>query len=515
MKIFSIEQIRLADKLTIERQNITSDELMERAGTAVFNWMNRQLTTKEVKIHIFCGIGNNGGDGLVIARKLLEQGYSIEVYVVNFSDNRSKDFLLNFDRIKELKLWPKLLTKDSELPNIGAQDVVLDAIFGIGLNRPADDWVAQIIDNINNSGAFVIAVDIPSGLYMEKALSEKDMVTKADYTLTFQLPKLVFLLPETGKYTKYWEALDIGQDPKFLYEEECNTFYLDKYNILTFYKSRDRFSHKGTYGHSLIIGGSYGKIGAALMSSEAALHAGSGLVTAFVPKCGYQTIQTAFPEAMVITDDDENYITDIKFGVNPTVIGIGPGLGKHKKTITALAKFLKGNDKPLVLDADALNILSENKELLEFINGKAILTPHPKELERLIGSWENDFEKLELIKQFSKDNNVVVVAKGSHTAVVYGDQLFFNSTGNPGMATGGTGDVLTGIITGLVAQNYSLLQAALLGVYIHGRAGDLAVIRSGVEALTATDVIDFTGDAFLDLYKKNKNDYQENANKTP
>ncbi|MDG3583670.1 NAD(P)H-hydrate dehydratase [Galbibacter pacificus] len=509
MKIFSVEQIRLADKYTIERQNISSGELMERAGKAVFKWMHRQLNGSDVKIHLFCGIGNNGGDGLVVARYLLEQGYAISVYVVNFSDNRSKDFLLNFDRIKNLKYWPQLLTEDDDLPFIESNDIVVDAIFGIGLNRPPITWVSKLIHHINKNRAFVLSIDIPSGLYMDKGITTEDAVVKADYTLTFQLPKLPFLLPETGRYTQYWEVLDIGQDTQFLYEEPSNLEYVDKWAVLNKYKPRDRFSHKGTYGHSLIIGGSYGKIGAALMCSEAALHAGSGLVTAFVPKCGYQTIQTAFPEAMVVTDVNDNFITDINFSIDPSVIGIGPGLGKHPKTIKAFTSFLKRNKAPLVIDADGINILSENKELIQFIKGKAVLTPHPKELERLIGVWKDDYDKLEKTKQFSTENDVVILIKGAYTVTVYHEKMSFNSTGNPGMATGGSGDVLTGIICGLLAQGYTLFDATVLGVYIHGKAGDLAVLRAGVEALTATDLIDFTGDAFLDLIKKDPVDYME------
>ncbi|WP_335966935.1 NAD(P)H-hydrate dehydratase [Galbibacter sp. PAP.153] len=509
MKIFSVEQIRLADKYTIERQNISSGELMERAGKAVFKWMHRQLNGSDVKIHLFCGVGNNGGDGLVVARYLLEQGYAISVYVVNFSDNRSKDFLLNFDRIKNIKYWPQLLTEDDDLPFIESNDIVVDAIFGIGLNRPPITWVSKLIHHINKNRAFVLSIDIPSGLYMDKGITTEDAVVKADYTLTFQLPKLPFLLPETGRHTQYWEVLDIGQDTQFLYEEPSNLEYVDKWVVLNKYKPRSRFSHKGTYGHSLIIGGSYGKIGASLMCSEAALHAGSGLVTAFVPKCGYQTIQTAFPEAMVVTDVNDNFITDINFSIDPSVIGIGPGLGKHPKTIKAFASFLKRNKAPLVIDADGINILSENKELIQFIKGKAVLTPHPKELERLIGAWKDDYDKLEKTKQFSTENDVVILIKGAYTVTVYHEKMSFNSTGNPGMATGGSGDVLTGIICGLLAQGYTLFDATVLGVYIHGKAGDLAVLRAGVEALTATDLIDFTGDAFLDLIKKGPVDYME------
>lgn len=510
MKIFSTKQIRLADKLTIERQNITSDELMERAGKTVFNWINRQLVNTKVKIHIFCGIGNNGGDGLVVARLLLEQGYDISAYVVNYSDKRSKDFLLNFDRIKNLKYWPELLTEDNDLPRIGANDIVIDAIFGIGLNRPAASWVAAIINHINKSGAFVLSVDIPSGLYMERAITEKDTVIRANYTLTFQLPKLIFLLPQSGIYTEYWEALDIGQDAEHLYKEPTDMFYVEKYDVLGVYKPRGRFSHKGTFGHALIIGGSYGKIGAALMCSEAALHSGAGLVTSYIPKCGYQTIQASFPEAMVLTDSEETHISDIKFDITPTAIAIGPGLGKHAATVKAFSDFIIQNKKPLVIDADALNIISENQHLLKAIKGNAILTPHPKELERLIGSWKDDFDKLEKAKQFSKENELVLLIKGAYTVTINKGELYFNSTGNPGMATGGSGDVLTGVICGLLAQGYSLFEATIMGVYIHGRAGDLAVLRSGVEALTATDIIDFTGDAFIDLLKKNTKDYQEN-----
>ncbi|MEL4309067.1 NAD(P)H-hydrate dehydratase [Joostella sp. CR20] len=512
MKIFSSEQIRLVDKLTIEKQNISSADLMERAGTAVFNWMQNQLTTAQVKIHIFCGVGNNGGDGLVVGRQLLESGYNVSVYVVNFSEHRSKDFLLNYDRIKGIKHWPTLITEDDDLPEIAPNDIVVDAIFGIGLNKPAAGWVTNLIKHINNSNAFILSIDIPSGLYMDKSLSANETAINASYTLTFQFPKLPFFLPETGVYTAYWEVLDIGLDPEFIYAENTNMQYITKYDILRMYKPRNRFSHKGNFGHALMIGGSHGKIGAVLMASEATLHAGAGLVTAFVPQCGYQTIQTAFPEAMVITDANETHISNISFEINPTVIGVGVGIGLHAETKNALANFLATNTKPLVLDADAINIIAENKELLQYVKGNAIFTPHPKELERLVGSWKDDFEKLEKAKQFSKTHDVVVLIKGAYTVTVYHEQLFFNSTGNAGMATAGSGDVLTGIITGLVAQGYNLLQAALMGVYLHGSAGDLAVQRSGVEALTATDIIDFTGDAFLSLISKNTNNYQENPN---
>lgn len=503
MKIFSLNQIRQADEFTIERQNISSEQLMERAGKKAFDWIQSQLGDSKVGIHIFCGVGNNGGDGLVIARYLVQSGYNVTIHVVNFSDQRSEDFLTNFDRIKEIDIWPHLLSENSELPEISGRDIVIDAIFGIGFNRPSSHWVATLITHINQSKAFVLSIDIPSGVFMEKA-TKKGAAIYADYTLSFQFPKIIFFLPSTGGYTKYWQVLDIGLDPEFIQKQKPLGEYIDKFQALQRYRPRDKYSHKGTFGHALMIGGSYGKIGAILMSSEATLHAGAGLVSVFTPKCGYQVIQSSLPEAMVITDSHQEHIQHIHYIVDPTVIGIGPGMGMHPNTVAAFTSFLKQNDKPLVIDADGLNILAETPELLEYIKGNAILTPHPKELERLIGSWSDDFEKLDKMKAFSNKYQLIILVKGAHTITVFQDQMYVNATGNPGMATAGSGDVLTGLISGLVAQGYPLLDATVLGVYIHGSAGDLAVERSGVEALTATDIIDFTGDAFLELIRVNE-----------
>lgn len=503
MKIFSLNQLRQADKYTMERQNVSSEQLMERAGKVAFEWIQNQLGDSKVRIHVFCGVGNNGGDGLVIARYLLEYGYTVSVYVVNFSDHRSEDFLTNFDRIKNDKVWPHLIAENNDLPEILANEIVIDAIFGVGLNRPPSSWVSKLIQHINKSMAFVLSIDIPSGLFVEKK-TVGDAVIQSHYTLSFQFPKLVFTLPDTGNYSRYWQVLNIGLDSQYIEQQKPLALFVDKFEALQRYRPRDKFSHKGTFGHALIIGGSYGKIGAILMCSEASLHAGAGLVSVFTPQCGYQIIQSSFPEAMVITDSHHDHIQHIHFDMDPTVIGVGPGMGMHNRTVEAFSNFVKQNNTPLVIDADALNILAQHQELLGYLKGRAILTPHPKELERLIGTWNDDFEKLKKMKDFSKEHQVVLLVKGAHTITVFEDQMFVNSTGNPGMATGGSGDVLTGLICGLIAQGYSLIDAAVLGVYIHGKAGDLAVLRSGVEALTATDIIDFTGDAFLDLIQINK-----------
>ncbi|MEM9680350.1 MAG: NAD(P)H-hydrate dehydratase [Bacteroidota bacterium] len=503
MKVFSKEQIYEGDRLTTERQNISSVDLMERAGTQIFNWLHMRMQGAQVPIHVFCGIGNNGGDGLVIARQLIIHGYNVNTYVANCSDKRSKDFLVNYDRIKSVtKKWPTLLTCAEEFPEIGRDDIIVDAIFGIGLNRPADDWVQKLFQHFRSSGAFTLAVDIPSGLYTDKVPENEDGVVHANYTLSFQTPKLVFFLPETAKYTVQWEAIDIGIDRAYLIQTETEVELISRHEVLPIYKPRHKFAHKGDFGHSLIIGGSYGKIGAVILASKAALSIGSGLVTAYIPECGYDALQSGFPESMVITDDSDDFITSIDFEIQPSVIGVGPGLGTNSETVKALESFLTENKLPLVIDADAINILSEHKKLLKLIPDSSVLTPHPKELERLIGSWTDDFDKLKKAKQFSSKHKVIVVIKGAHTITVYGDKLYINTTGNPGMATAGTGDVLTGIITGLIAQGYTEIEATLFGVYLHGRSADISVEDYGYQSLIASHIIETLGEAYIDLFKR-------------
>ncbi len=503
MKIFSKTQIYKGDMITAERQKISSTDLMERAGTEIFNWMHLRMQGAQVPIHIFCGIGNNGGDGLVLARQLIIHGYHVITYVVNCSDKRSKDFLINYDRIKDVtKDWPILLSCTEEFPEIAADDIIVDAVFGIGLNRPADDWVKALFQHFRASKAFTLSVDMPSGLYADKVPEDEDAVVWAGYTLSFVSSKLVFFLPDTAKFTVQWEVLDIGIDLDFQNETETEAELIGKLEVLPIYKPRDKFAHKGSYGHSLIIGGSYGKIGAVLLASRATLSAGAGLITSYIPKCGYNIMQTAFPEAMVITDVDDNIISTIKYDIKPTVIGFGIGIGTDKKTVAAFKTFLKTNKTPLVIDADGINMLTKNKVLLKQLPEHTVLTPHPKELERLIGVWRDDFDKLEKTKTFSKKHNLIIVIKGAHTITVFKDKLYINSTGNPGMATAGSGDVLTGIITGLISQGYEAFEASIFGVYLHGRSADIAIEDYGYQSLIASHIIDYLGEAYLDLFKQ-------------
>ena len=509
MKILSAKQIYEADKLTTTRQQVSSNVLMERAATAVFEWMHHRLQGKQIPIQVFCGIGNNGGDGLALARHLLEHGYQVSVYVVNYSENRSRDFLINLDRLKERKLWPEFLDEQHPLPEVHKDHIVVDAIFGIGLNREPADWVVQLIQHINRSKAYILAMDIPSGLFMDSVPKTEDSVIKADYVLSFQFPKLPFFLPGTGTYAQQWEVIDIGLDAAYIAEVDTDFILVQQPEILQLYKPREKFSHKGSYGHAVIIGGSYGKIGAVALAARACLVSGAGLVTAYVPSCGYIPLQSAIPEVMVLTDKNDQCITQIAIPFAPSAVGVGMGIGTDATTIKAFDAFLSKHTSPLVIDADGLNILAKQPELLSKLPKQSILTPHPKELERLIGNWKDDFHKLQLAKAFATQHNCVLVVKGAHTVVLDGKKGYINATGNPGMATAGTGDVLAGMLTALLAQGYSSLEAAIFGVYLHGLAGDIAAANVGYESLVASNLIDHIGNAFLKTLQVESNSNEE------
>lgn len=509
MKIYTASQLYEADKTTIQKQGISSEQLMERAAVEIFNWLHSRMQGAQVKIHLFCGIGNNGGDGLALARHLWEHGYNMEVNVVSYSENRSPDFLINLERLKERKIWPNVIQANSKLPQISPEEIIIDAVFGIGLNREPDPWLGRLIDHINQSDAFVVSIDVPSGLYIDKPLDNPKAVIHANYVLSIQAPKLVFFLPQTGIFCEQWAILNIGMDKEFLSKTETTYELIGKYEVLSWYKPRDRFTHKGTYGHALIVGGSYGKIGAVILSANACLVSGSGLVTAFVPKCGYTALQAAAAEIMLYTDNNEEFIENITYEIEPTVIGIGMGMGTLPETKEALRKLLQNYKGPMVIDADGLNILANEKDLLTKLPPKTVLTPHPGELKRLIGSWKNDFDKLDKAISFAEKYNCILVLKDAYTIVIHKGKAYVNSTGNSGMATAGSGDVLTGMITGLIAQGYEPEIAASMAVYLHGSAGDMAAEDTGPEAVTATGIINSIGSAYLDLLAKDQTNEDE------
>jgi len=498
MKILNGIQIREADAYTISNEPIDSIDLMERAANA-FIMKFRELYPNPCLINVFCGPGNNGGDGLAIGRMLLLAKYEIQVYVLDLGKEFSKDFHINQKRLEDIAKDRIFYLKDiSHFPDLKKETVVIDAIFGTGLSRPVEGFAEEVIDAINISGNTIISVDLPSGLFTDIQNINESGIIKAEQTFTFQVPKLSFFFCSNVIYTGDWHVLDIGLDKGHIEESETNHFYIDHDLAKLLLKPRKRCDNKGTYGHALIWAGSYGKMGAAQLCAHACMNAGAGLTTAFIPSIGYSIFQTALPEVMVMTDTDEHKLTSFPDLTKYSSIGLGPGIDKNLKTAHALSELLHvAKDIPVVIDADALNIISENTKLLERLPKHSILTPHPKEFERLTGPVETDWERQTLASNFAQEYNCVLVLKGAFTSInLPNGKTYFNATGNPGMAKGGSGDVLTGIITGLLAQKYSITDAAILGVYLHGLAGDIAARKKSVWSMSASDLIDNLGEAF-------------------
>lgn len=502
-KIFSVEQIRKADQYTIENEPISSLDLMERAANECVIWL-KQKALKNQKFSLFAGPGNNGGDGLVIARLLSQSGYSVELFIVDVSGKYSKDFQINHSRAKEVEglemvEWDEF---PQDTPVISPDSIIIDALFGSGLSKSLRGFPKKVIDFLNDFPNVKIAIDIPSGLFADQALdSNKESVFHADYTLSFQFPKMAFLFPENETYVGQWHLLDIGLSPAYIEQTPADHYYLNHSFIASLLKPRSKFAHKGSFGHLLLIAGDHSKMGAGLLASKAALRAGTGLVTLHHPKSSASSFLAAAPEVMSSLDNDEEAFSSLPDLNKYSNVAIGPGLGIRKQTAKALKLLLQEVSSPMVFDADALNILSENKTWLNFIPKHSIFTPHIKELERLVGKFRNHFELIEKAKAFAKKYQVYLVIKGAHTMIVTPTgHVYFNSTGNPGMATGGSGDVLTGVIGGLIAQSYSPLEACLMAVYLHGLAGDMAAEELGFESLISSDIILYLSKAFKSLY---------------
>lgn len=503
MKILPIDKIREADAYTIENEPIADIDLMERAAGELFGWMKANIPETR-PVSIYCGLGNNGGDGFAVGRMLAEAGYKVEISLVQFTDKMSDSCRTNYDRVQdmpEIKLTQ--IHPDDELKEITENAIIIDAIFGSGLSRPVEGFIAKVVKQINNSKAIVIAVDVPTGFFCDSSNTDnKGEIVKADYTLTFQFPKLGFMFPENDRYLGRWEVLNIGLHPEFIKNVEVKDYYLLSKDVKKILKSRAKFSHKGIYGHGLLIAGGYGKMGAAVLAAKAGLRAGSGLITAHIPARGNPIVQTSVPSAMVSIDENDKIFTKHPDLSNYNAIAIGPGIGMEKPTQNALKILIQNTGLPLILDADALNILGENKTWISFLPKNSILTPHPKEFERIAGKSSNDFERNKRQREFSVKHGVYVVLKGAHTAITCPDgSCYFNSTGNPGMATGGSGDVLTGILLGLMAQGYTSKETCQLGIFIHGLAGDLAAKKWGSEALISEDIVRQIGKAFKKLYR--------------
>ena len=488
MKLLSAQQIQQWDAFTMQQEPVTSIDLMERAAQQCVDWITHYDLSK-YSIKIFCGKGNNGGDGLAIARLLIEKGVEPSIFILEFGAIGTDDFQLNLYRLHQFTTDIHFVESAEFIPVINSVDLVIDALYGSGLNRPLQLLSAAVVEHINQSGATVISIDVPSGMSIDKS-SRGNVIIKASHTLTFQSLKLCFLVAENADYAGEVHELDIQLDSQFTESIETTFEVLSKAKILSGIKRRKDFSHKGDYGHSLLIAGNTGKMGAALLAAKACLRTGTGLLTVSVSAENLPILHIAIPEAMAMIRVDDNSLDAF------TTIGIGPGLGTSVETQKMVATVLRQFNKSMVIDADALNIISQNKELLTQIPEGSILTPHPREFERLVGACENDFERLNKAIELSEQYPFIIVLKGHFTLIAAGGKGWLNTTGNAGLAKGGSGDALTGMITALLAQKHEPLQAALTGVYLHGLAADLALENQSEESLLASDVIDTIGRAY-------------------
>lgn len=499
MKIFTAQQIRECDQYTIENEPISSIQLMERAAEAFVYWISENCNNHR-NFAIFCGPGNNGGDGFAIARMLCLKGFDVDVFVdskAKFSDDAN----VNFKELKGISEVVIKSFKDVDQYRFDSRTIIIDALFGTGLSRELKDDYKELIDHLNTKSNIKISVDVPSGLFTDSISEEKVNVFKADYTLSFQFWKKSFLHPETGTYTGKVIVLDIDLSEEYISDTETSDFVIDDKIVERIFKPRNEFSHKGTYGKVTIAGGSYGKIGAAVLATQSALKMGAGLTFTLAPKCGYEILQTSCPEAMFI-EGGEKYVDE--FTIDETsVAGIGPGLGTTPETEKALLKFLKHYSKPLVLDADALNILAKDQKNVALIPKRSIITPHPKEFERLFGATKDSFDRVELGRKKANELQIYIVLKDHHTQIITPEgNVFYNITGNSGLAKGGSGDLLTGVLTSLLAQGYSEEDAALFGVWFHGKAAEVAAEKHSKEAMLPTDVINKFGNVFEELNRK-------------
>lgn len=483
MKIFTGEAIKEADKYTIENEPIASIELMEKAANVIAKRIEIEVK-KETPLLFLIGKGNNGGDGLAVARILHNAGYDCSIYSAFDVKDLSEECRYNMDRL------PTHIIK-TDLENIADKTVIIDALLGTGVKGAIKEPVSTIIEKVNTLLNKVISIDLPSGMKSEFE-NKGQTIIQADLTLALEFPKLAMLLPEVGEYCGKIEILPIGISKEYTDKTNTDYQYITPQYIESIKLKRAKFAHKGTYGHALLICGSRGMIGAAILATGAALRSGCGLVTAHIPAEDRYALNMAYPSA-ITSLDQENVFSETPYKTSKyNAIGIGCGLGINNETISAFKNLLASADAPFVIDADALNIIAIHSKLRYSIPQGSILTPHLGELEQLIGPWTSEEEKIGMVRRLAIKLKVIVVVKGAHTMVCLSDgTCFFNSTGNSGMAKGGSGDVLTGYITGLLARGYSSEHAAILGVYTHGLAGDKAAERYGCEAMNSKDLIDY------------------------
>lgn len=495
MKIFATHQIKELDAYTISHEPIESIDLMERAAEALVETITGRWEEKDTPFVLFAGPGNNGGDALAVARLLSQRGYEkVKAYLFNPLDKLSDDCRTNMERLMECtEVDFYIVSKQFTPPALTADHVVVDGLFGSGLNKPLTGGFATVVRYINSSSATVVSIDMPSGLMGEdNTFNDKSTIIRADLTLSLQLPKLAFFFAENAEYVGEWELIDIGLSEEGM-DEIVTPWQTQEYEDMSgLMKPRNRFAHKGTFGKALLIAGSQGMAGASILAARACLRSGVGLLKIHLPFCNNQIVQSTVPEAITLIDFGETCFSEWEESEGMQAVAVGPGLGKSKKTEEALMDQIEHTTCPMVLDADALNLLAAHRSRIGQLPKNSILTPHPGELDRLVGECQNGYERWMKAVELARTAKVHIVLKGAYSAIIAPDgRCWFNTTGNSGMATAGSGDVLTGILLALLAQGYDTLTAARLGVFVHGLAGDLAAKRVGEIGMTAGSLVEY------------------------
>jgi NAD(P)H-hydrate epimerase len=497
MKILNVKQIREADQYTIKNEPISSIDLMERASQQVVSWIRKHFSN-DFEIIVLAGSGNNGGDGLAIARLLLNHNYQVSVLLV-MGESGSEDFEQNLKRLKSLK--EVKISNDFDFSNSSDKSIIIDAIFGSGLSRTIEGEIANHIQKANDAKGVKIAVDIPSGIFADEPSPDKT-IFKSDFTLSFQVPKLAFMMAENQEYIGQFQILNIGLSNKFI--DNCISDY-SIYEVADEIKAAikvESTAHKGIRGRATIIAGGHAKMGAAILASKGALHTGIGLLSIQTcPHC-IQIIQIQIPEALILEDENEYVLGSFLNYENQDALVFGPAVGFANKTVKLLEEILKSYKGQLILDADAITILAENRELLQLLPNGTILTPHHGEFKRLVGNYSNNFEALVQLKSFCMHHKVVVILKGKYTAVCNEiGQVSFNTTGNAGMAKGGSGDLLCGILAGIAPRVKNAYETSKVAVFLHGLAGDLSLKEYGENYMTPSTMISSLKDAFKEIEK--------------
>ena len=496
MKFFATPVIKAIDAYTIENEPVASIDLMERAARALTDAILERYSGRE--FILFAGPGNNGGDGLAVARMLHNASCSVGVWLINPKGKLSPDCAENLERLKGLNVCVTLVSEEFSMPQINNGTVIIDALLGSGLDRPVMDGIfADAIRGIDACGNDVVAIDMPSGLLGGENDASLHLIVLATLTLTLQFPKLSQLFAENEMFVGELKILDIGLSPRAIAETPTPYEYTCREDILPLIRPRTKYAHKGSFGRALLVAGSKGMAGASVLAARAALRCGVGLLTVHVPSCNNSIVQSTVPEAMTSIDSNEHCFSDFIDTSRYSAVAVGPGLGQSKESEVALLNLIDNCRVPMVLDADALNILARNPKYMQCLPQDSVITPHIGEFARLFGATSSSFVRLQAAQVYATTFGVTIVLKGAHTVVVTpAGTMHFNSTGNPGMATGGSGDVLTGCLLSLLAQEYTAADAARLAVFVHGFSGDLAAKEKGQTALVAGDVVDFLSPAW-------------------